>query len=843
MSRLDEKFRILLGSEDIISRSNQDIFLNIDLNRTFYEFKKQIFNNEFDLARQFEIERNSSRNFVLYGIVDSNIVDTDNLFIELFSGITTGGTPEGLILTAYTTPLAYNQKNLFGKKRGKYFFEILNYTGENQTTVYINIPSDGKTYTAQTYEQVLVFYDSDGVFVNYGTESLEIGLSGEIVEIRNDFPYFYERHWIKKNLNIVEEKPKVVSFKNPSIVIQEGQTTGITVTLDRPSVFGIEKVEVDLNLLKSETTTSDYSLSTTLPLTLTWSPGEQEKIISPLGHTIDFFAISDSIIELSEKAVFSLKNNVNCKLGTFSEQQITIKDITPRRLALFNFQNIWNNRLMFNPDKKTVFGGGTTDVPTSAILRNGHFFNNLNREFYPNNTFKLTITNIGNDTLLPTISGFTTSEGLFLAGDSKEFNITTKYDGTSKHKYFIKFGTGAPPPSPTLNINGVYYLATNLSTFKTYHDSAIYSFYDRTYTITDVIGGLEITSLPGIPLYVSTNAPSYITITEIDKFVEANQKPFEIPLYANFAGGAETLYQFRIEKNGYFPLIFTSNTPTVLLGSLPLRRYLVTGYRYMLRNWDFDNNTCLYTSDYTVYTSTTVNAYINGAALLAVNENNKTFFGDTAIATDDGYGYADFLSAPINIKTCTIEDTLTTGKFEKDRVTVSVLPTTAIVDYKLTLSGTYYSTLGVITSFSNTFTVRAPNSGAGTSLGWGTPAYGGISWPTGGASLAINRRVAILKVFTHQINTTLTSKGIKATTFSTTSGGQYMIVEGITVPTIALKGTPFIIPTISNLAYTRIQEYALPGSLSISNNHLKGYNNEITTGVIIGPGGGTGSSI
>ena len=155
---MDDKRKIVLGSEDVLAKGVSDIFLNINLQQTFNQIKKDKYDNNFDLAEQFRKERNDSRNFRIYGIVDSTIINTDNLNIQIYknSGLTQ------FVGTIKTTPLVYNEENVFAKRRGKYLLELNNYDSD---VVYFKILGNNLTYGNQIFEQRLVFYSLNGEFV------------------------------------------------------------------------------------------------------------------------------------------------------------------------------------------------------------------------------------------------------------------------------------------------------------------------------------------------------------------------------------------------------------------------------------------------------------------------------------------------------------------------------------------------------------------------------------------------------------------------------------------------------------------------------------------------------
>ena len=121
---MDEKLKILLGSEDIIARNNEDLYININLNRSFFEYKKEKYDNDFDLAQQFDKERNLSRDFRIYGIVDSNVINTNFISLKVYSD--SGAT--NLVQQISTSSMNFNDSiNVFNKKRGKYLINLNNY--------------------------------------------------------------------------------------------------------------------------------------------------------------------------------------------------------------------------------------------------------------------------------------------------------------------------------------------------------------------------------------------------------------------------------------------------------------------------------------------------------------------------------------------------------------------------------------------------------------------------------------------------------------------------------------------------------------------------------------------
>ena len=67
---MSKKKKILLGEKDVITKKNEDIYLDIELSRSINEIKSDRFDNDFYLDEQFNKERNDTFRFCVYGQVD-----------------------------------------------------------------------------------------------------------------------------------------------------------------------------------------------------------------------------------------------------------------------------------------------------------------------------------------------------------------------------------------------------------------------------------------------------------------------------------------------------------------------------------------------------------------------------------------------------------------------------------------------------------------------------------------------------------------------------------------------------------------------------------------------------
>lgn len=249
---MDNKVQILLPSERSITSEDVDVFLTVDLHQQFKEIKKERFDNDFDLAAQFARERNASRNFIIYGVLDSTVVDCVGLPIKVYSD------PDRSeqIATIIPTSIAYDQNNVFGKKKAKYYIKLENYANDH---VYFRIETNDFSYRNQDWEQQLVFMDADGVYVPYGTQTVDVNSDGNSVSIENDFPFFFNKHWIKLDYNIIEEKKAKVSFDVSLQTVSEGQVGQLKILLDKRSPFGLEMVR--LKLIESSSFSDSYTIT------------------------------------------------------------------------------------------------------------------------------------------------------------------------------------------------------------------------------------------------------------------------------------------------------------------------------------------------------------------------------------------------------------------------------------------------------------------------------------------------------------------------------------------------------------------------------------------------------
>lgn len=684
---MDDKKKILLGEKDILAKENEDIFLNVSLHSTFSEIRNYKYDNVFDVAAQFNKERNESRDFRIYGIVDATVVDCDNLTISVFSQSGSTGL-SGFVKNVQTSPMVYNSYNAFAKKKGKYIVEL---TGYSEDFVFLKISSNNLTYKDQIYPQQLIFKDGDGQFIDYGTQTIEINNDGTLMDINNDFYFLYDKHWVKKDLNIIEEKQAKVSFSgNTNIVVSESSVPNakIFVALDKPSPFGLEKVTISKvsGTLNSgtEINLADTLNNYTLPFQVSFSVGEQIK-------EFDFNSIVDTIQEFNEDVFMELNNFTYVESGKTLNASITVIDATPKNAVRLNFQDIYQNRDYFSGIRISA-GTNSYSYPMGAVLRNGLFFEGTPMEFYPIDDFSFKLTNLGDTTILPVnpMLGINT-EILFVAGQTLPFVLKQPYSNTQLHSIELafeeyKFPTYTGPGPSTAStfgfiyqpgtdnflLNGIpiidYYKSgykfdyiTIVSALKkqavnNVNSSGWFRYnLDQPFTIKEDIANKKCTITAKSPgtrldlqqiglfpgdLFDSSSLLSLmlgITATTITPFTYSAQTPIELELRANFNSNSQAFYGFEFAKNGYDTLKFTSSTLNASV--IPSTYYLVSGYRDILRNWDNATSKPVYqhkgvtsgwffSGDIGFYNMG--EAYINGIVMLAnvyfTNTYNTNFY-------------------------------------------------------------------------------------------------------------------------------------------------------------------------------------------------------------------------
>ncbi len=213
---MDQRKKILLGNKDILSRKIQDFYLDINLSKDNKEIWPQKYDNSFDVKSFYDKERNESRDFIIYGLIESYSWDCDNLTIKVYQS--NDYSQLSLLCQTTTKNIVSNGiplKNIYGKLKGKYIIDNIPYF--SGYSVYLKIETPDTIYKT---DQQLIFttltLTNQGEKVieklPYGLNEVVTNCEGDINEINNDFDFFYNKHWVKKNIQVPDERTTWIPY-------------------------------------------------------------------------------------------------------------------------------------------------------------------------------------------------------------------------------------------------------------------------------------------------------------------------------------------------------------------------------------------------------------------------------------------------------------------------------------------------------------------------------------------------------------------------------------------------------------------------------------------------------
>ncbi len=361
--------KIILGEKKYIGNQNEDNFLDIELSREIENLKIDSLQNIFDYQAQFIKERNDSLKFCVYGIVESRYGHCDNLAIKAYISDfkKTAQTVKEIIYTPYihnnsisgtdfvflTKPLSDKNKlskNIYGTNKGCYFFyfEIPNKEITKTKSLFLEI-FDQINELYGEFSIPILYYDEDKERIEFGTETADFDEDNTIQSINNNFPFFYDKHWVKFNLE--PTGPQVVFFENDIITIKENEVTNykIPISLEKPSEYGLEKVKIIIDYGLDEygqpyTNADLYNDYLFTEQILTWAIGEKTKEIS-----IDI--INDLKVERNEKIVFRIIpiTNTRIDINTNNSTILYIESEDKPASIYFDVPSLNFNRPLFSP--------------------------------------------------------------------------------------------------------------------------------------------------------------------------------------------------------------------------------------------------------------------------------------------------------------------------------------------------------------------------------------------------------------------------------------------------------------------------------------------------------------
>jgi hypothetical protein len=315
---MKDKRKIILGKKDVFPFKNKDNYINVEIFRTSDEIVNEVIENNFNLLEQFYNERQSSLKFCVYGVLNSIYTDTQNVEIKIRTNhddiIQTPRIGQDSISSKIHTINSFSfsqnstlSKNLFNKNKSMFYFlfelsPFYNNQGETKSLILSINDSNKKLFLNQ--EIPFLFFDSEKRQIPFGTETVDYSSTGEEQIVRNDFPFFYDTHWVKSYVNV--NRPRKVSFirnleqelDNDTVLENVGKYK-FTIKLDEPSFYGVEEVEVFI--LEDDTEKGvgkDYKFTNQI---IKWDKGEQYK-------TVEVEIIDDLFVEDDSYLIFGIRN-------------------------------------------------------------------------------------------------------------------------------------------------------------------------------------------------------------------------------------------------------------------------------------------------------------------------------------------------------------------------------------------------------------------------------------------------------------------------------------------------------------------------------------------------------
>ncbi len=79
---MEIKKQILLPKSSFALANDEDVFINLQLNKTFSDLKTEKINNVFNMNEQYNSERQNSLKFCIFGLIESRFEHSGNLIIE-----------------------------------------------------------------------------------------------------------------------------------------------------------------------------------------------------------------------------------------------------------------------------------------------------------------------------------------------------------------------------------------------------------------------------------------------------------------------------------------------------------------------------------------------------------------------------------------------------------------------------------------------------------------------------------------------------------------------------------------------------------------------------------------
>jgi len=434
----------------------------------------------------------------------------------------------------------------------------------------------------QTFQSQLVFNDDEGEFIKYGSDSLQISDDGSVDVVENDFPFFYNTHWIKNNIEINRVITRSASLDPEASSLREGESVNINISLNKPSALGVEQATI---LVESETAVEgvDYEYS---PKTIQWNKGETVK-------TVTLKTKVNPETSPLQQIKISLTNQVRLGFSNNTQTIIDLSDANVSRYTKISIPSVYKNLKSFGQRVSTNNDVQKIDLARkNSIFRNGAEFDGVPEEFYSTDSFTIKITNKGEPVNMDPIPGLTTSPTLLGIGESLEGLISPIFIGTSEvNEYTITVNPNPGGESCAVDIDGHIYL--NIDTITDLIEAVQGDNTEKGFSLETISEtAVKITaSSPGFFISISKFDPSSLMdIQETSAFVYLPQRKLSLNLKANRFNSEKIDYNIELSKPGF-------KTISVDTGQLDAKEngfdeyFLVTSFSNM-RNF-LDRSSCI----------------------------------------------------------------------------------------------------------------------------------------------------------------------------------------------------------------------------------------------------------
>ena len=350
------KRQILLPKSSFALANDEDVFINLQLSKTFSDLKNEVIDNVFNINQQYNTERQNSLKFCIYGLVESIFDNSGNLIIDVKDStdltlnlpkISSNSISEkSLSIRTFELTLNSNgmSRNLYGNTKSAYSFLFEIDRNELNAQNALIISNGGLPVTRSIEFKVIdtdrnifyitnvpyLFYDLEGNPVKFGSQTADVDENGNVIDINNDFPFLYDRHWIIQRFNLpapsfsfftdttVNVLEKVVGEKQISSSLS-ARTIQLDISLDQPSPYGLEEVDV---ILDHDNTKGSLNQDFIFyPQTITWNVGEQIK-------TFNADILDNGLVQNDKVLAFKTANLKFCvpQSGLTSNMTVNISD-------------------------------------------------------------------------------------------------------------------------------------------------------------------------------------------------------------------------------------------------------------------------------------------------------------------------------------------------------------------------------------------------------------------------------------------------------------------------------------------------------------------------------------